>query len=88
MPARLPRTRIGSPTKRSPSARARRDVELLIKIRRVSAENLFVYGADKVWAQLNREGIRVARCIVKRLMRAEGLSGVRRGTAFKVRTQS
>ena len=35
-----------------------------------------VYGADKVWDQLNREGVRVARCTVERLMRAEGLAGL------------
>jgi hypothetical protein len=46
------------------------------------------YGADKVWAQLNREQIRVARCTVERLMRAEGLSGARRGKTFTVTTTS
>jgi putative transposase len=61
--------------KRPPSKRACGDAELVVEIRRVYAENLFVYGADKVWAQLNRERIRVARCTVERLMRAEGLSG-------------
>ena len=74
--------------KRPPSARAIRDAELVIEIRRVYEQNLFVYGADKVWAQLNREGIRVARCTVERLMRAEGLSGARRGKAFRVTTTS
>ena len=59
-----------------------------MEIRRVYEENLFVYGADKVWAQLNREGIRVARCTVERLMRAEGLSGARRGKAFVVTTHA
>ena len=59
-----------------------------MEIRRVYDENLFVYGADKIWAQLNREGIRVARCTVERLMRAEGLSGARRGKAFKVTTHA
>ena len=39
------------------------------------AENLEVYGADKVWAQLNREGIRVARCSVERLIRDLGCRG-------------
>ena len=39
----------------------------------------FVYGADKIWRQLNREGIAVARCTVERLMRAQGLAGARRG---------
>jgi putative transposase len=74
--------------KRPPSKRALRDAELVVEIRRVHAENLFVYGADKVWAQLNREQIRVARCTVERLMRAEGLSGARRGKAFTVTTTS
>jgi len=74
--------------KRSPSNRALRDAELVVEIRRVYAENLFVYGADKVWTQLNREGIRVARCTVERLMRAEGLSGARRGKVFKVTTHA
>jgi len=59
-----------------------------VQIRRVWADNLEVYGADKVWAQLNREGIRVARCTVERLMRDMGLSGARRGKAFKVTTRS
>ncbi len=64
--------------KRPPSARALRDEELTAEIHRVFEENLFVYGADKIWTQLNRENIRVARCTVERLMRAEGLSGARR----------
>ncbi len=74
--------------KRAPSARAVRDEELKVEIRRVFEENLFVYGADKVWAQLNRENIRVARCTVERLMRELGLSGARRGKAFKITTRS
>jgi len=74
--------------KRSPSKRSVRDAELVVEIRRVHAENLFVYGADKVWAQLNRENIRVARCTVERLMRAEGLTGARRGKAFTITTTS
>src|SRR5947208_8332793 len=68
--------------KRPPSARAVRDQYLRGEIARVRAENLDVYGADKVWAQLNREGIRVARCTVERLMRDMGLSGARRGRRF------
>ena len=67
--------------KRGPSARAERDSELNKDIARVYGENLSVYGADKVWAQLNREGTPVARCTVERLMRELGLSGVRRGRA-------
>jgi transposase InsO family protein len=55
---------------------------LKIEITRVYEENLFVYGADKVWAQLNREGIAVARCTVERLMRDLGLSGARRGKVW------
>lgn len=74
--------------KRPPSARAVRDGELKEQIARVHAENLSVYGADKIWAQLNREGTRVARCTVERLMRDLGLSGARRGRAFKVTTRS
>jgi putative transposase len=74
--------------RRPPSKRACRDAVLVMEIRRVYAENLFVYGADKIWAQLNREGIRVARCTVERLMRAEGLSGAGRGKAFKVTTRT
>jgi putative transposase len=74
--------------KRPPSARALRDAELKEQIARVHAENLSVYGADKIWAQLNREGTRVARCTVERLMRDLGLSGARRGRAFKITTRS
>jgi putative transposase len=73
--------------KRPPSKRAVRDAELVVEIRRVYDEHLRVYGADKIWAQLNREGIRVARCTVERLMRAHGLSGVRRGKTFIVTTR-
>ena len=58
------------------SARAKRDEELKPEIRRVWGENLQVYGAEKVWRQLNREGVRVARCTVERLMRGMGLAGV------------
>jgi putative transposase len=50
--------------KRPPISRAVRDEELRGEIVRVHAENLDVYGADKVWTQLNREEIRVARCTV------------------------
>ena len=59
--------------------RARRDLELAKEIRRVYEENFQVYGARKVWRQLGREGIRVARCTVERLMRSLGLAGVVRG---------
>jgi putative transposase len=59
--------------------RARRDAELCGSIRRVWEENFRAYGARKVWKQLNRERIAVARCTVERLMRRDGLFGVVRG---------
>jgi len=68
--------------------RATRDAELMVEIQRVFDENLFVYGADKIWTQLNRENIRVTRCTVERLMRQMGISGARRGKAFTVTTTS
>jgi len=68
-----------SAKRRPRSARSIRDEELKGQIRRVHAENYGVYGAPKVWAQLNREGIRVARCTVERLMREIGLRGTVRG---------
>jgi putative transposase len=64
---------------RAPSARVRRDELLKAAVARVHAENLGVYGARKVWLQLNREHIPVARCAVARLMRDLELTGVRRG---------
>ena len=66
---------------RPPSARTLRDEELKVQIKRVFDDNFRVYGADKVWAQLRREGTQVARCTVERLMRALGLRGVVRGKA-------
>jgi putative transposase len=73
---------------RPPSKRSMRDAAVKIEIQRVYDENLFVYGADKIWAQLNNEGIRVARCTVERLMREMGLSGNRRGKTWTVTTDS
>lgn len=61
------------------SARAKRDESLVPHIERVWEANFQVYGADKVWRQMNREGIPVARCSVERLMRRRGLQGARRG---------
>src|SRR3954454_1425621 len=60
-------------------ARRDRDAGLEVAIRRVWDEHRQVYGADKVWAQLNREWTAGARCIVERLMRELGLRGVVRG---------
>ena len=56
---------------------------LMPEIRRVWGENFRVYGAKKVWRQLNREQIRVTRCIVERLMGVLDLQGVVRGKACK-----
>ncbi|MBN9801142.1 IS3 family transposase [Pseudonocardia sp. UM4_GMWB1] len=68
---------------RPPSARARRDEFLKVEIGRVFAENYRVYGADKIWAALNREGTRVARCTVERLMRELGIRGAVRGRTVR-----
>jgi len=59
--------------------RARRDAILSEEIERVWCENRRLYGAYKVWRQLHREDIEVARCTVERLMRQLGLAGVVRG---------
>ena len=60
-------------------ARSRRDAELVGEIERVHNANFRVYGARKVWRQLHRENVMVARCTVERLMRRLGLQGVVRG---------
>ncbi len=59
--------------------RAKRDAELIPEIQRVFDENFRVYGAKKVWRQLNREHQNVARCTVERLMSHLGLYGAIRG---------
>lgn len=61
------------------SARAKSDAALAVEIQRVFEENFQVYGVRKVWRQLGREGIGVARCTVARLMRTMGLRGAVRG---------
>ena len=61
------------------SLRAKRDAVLLPEVARVFAQNFEVYGARKVWRQLVREGLGVARCTVERLMADLGLQGVIRG---------
>jgi transposase InsO family protein len=63
--------------------RARRDDVLAPEIERVWQANMQVYGADKVWRQLAREGTAVARCTVERLMRRLGLRGVMRGKVVR-----
>lgn len=63
---------------RPASPRSVRDAELTGQITRVHEENLEVYGARKVWHEMNRQGHQVARCTVERLMRHAGLRGVLR----------
>ena len=72
-------------TKRS--ARAQRDDELRASIQRVWDDNEQVYGPRKVWRQLRRDGVRVARCTIERLMRDMGIKGVTRGRAWIVTTR-
>jgi putative transposase len=62
-----------------PPARVQRDEVLQEEIRRVWKENFQVYGVRKLWRQLGREGTKVARCALERLMRQMGLYGVVRG---------
>jgi putative transposase len=64
---------------RQPCPRAVRDADLTARIRAVHEANYGVYGARKVWRQLLRDGVPVARCTVERLMRQAGLVGVVRG---------
>src|SRR5215213_5095632 len=73
-------------TKGPRSARAVRDAQLKVEIRRVHGEHFGVYGARKVWRQLHREGIAVARCTIERLMGELGLEGVRRGKPRRTTT--
>ena len=65
------------------SERSKRDDTLAAQVQRVWQANLQVYGADKVWMQMNREGITVARCTVERLMGRLGLRGVIRGKVVR-----
>jgi putative transposase len=64
-------------------SRAQRDDTLVPHIERVWQANMRVYGADKVWKQMNREGLSIARCTVERLMKRLGLQGVRRGKVVR-----
>jgi putative transposase len=74
------------PTRRS--ARALRDEVLRAVIRRIWEEHHRVYGPRKVWKQMGRENLRVARCRVRRLMRDMGLAGAVRGRAWTTTTES
>jgi putative transposase len=79
------RARRRDPTRRP--ARSQRDEQLRGEIQRVYDDSFDgVYGARKVWSQLHREDVAVARCTVERLMRGMGLRGAVRGGAFKVTT--
>jgi transposase InsO family protein len=73
-------------TRRPSSARALRDRQLKVEITRIHAEHFGVYGARKVWRQLHREGITVARCTVERLMRELGLGGAVGGKTRRTTT--
>jgi putative transposase len=64
-------------------ARLQRDQNLCGEIRRVWEKNFRVYGVRKVWRQLNRKGISVARCTVARLIGDMRLQGAVRGRKFK-----
>ncbi|MGW3473794.1 IS3 family transposase [Saccharopolyspora sp. NPDC000995] len=68
-PAEIAQSTYYAAKPRPESARAARDRELTEKIERVHEDNYGVYGARKVWAELNRQGSDVARCTVERLMR-------------------
>jgi putative transposase len=70
------------------SARQQRDEVLRAIIRRIYHENRSVYGPRKVWRQMGREGLREARCRVRRLMREMGLVGAVRGRAWTTTTQA
>lgn len=67
--------RLADPGRRP--ARARRDDELKQQIKRVHDASSGLYGTRKVWYQLRRDGVAVAKCTVERLMAAMGLAGVR-----------
>lgn len=69
--------RLAYPAKRS--ARAKRDDEIRQAISRVHEASFGLYGTRKVWHQMQREGIDVAKCTVERLMKGMGLAGIRRG---------
>ena len=74
---RSPRTPTTHPRPGRPLRAACHDEQLKAATSRVFAANYRVYGAEKVWAQLHREGIRVARCTIERLMRLSDLDASR-----------
>ena len=64
-------------------ARAKTDDTLMEQIQQIWQSNMQVYGADKIWRQMNRQGVEVARCTVERLMKRLGLQGARRGKVIR-----
>jgi putative transposase len=72
---------------RPASPRALRDAQLKTRVQDLFDANYGVYGAEKMWRALRREGVGVARCTVERLMRELGIEGVRRGRSFKITTR-
>ncbi len=83
---RLPQSTYYAALKRPLSARRQRDAGLRIEIGRVHRDNLGVYGIEKVWRQLNREGTQVDRDRVARLMDEMDLEGVVRGKRKRITT--
>ena len=69
--------------RRPPSARFRRDAELLVHIQQIHAANHSIYGAQRVHQQLRHQGLPMARCTIERLMRGHGIEGVLRGRKRK-----
>jgi putative transposase len=69
--------------RRRPAPRTLRDQDVLAQIRRVHDASGGLYGARKVWWQLQHDGVGVARCTVERLMRRDGLEGVVRGRRWR-----
>ena len=69
--------------RRPAAARVVRDAQILAGIRQMRAEYEEVYGARKMWLELNRRGTPVARCTVERVMRENGLRGARRGRTIR-----
>lgn len=68
---------------RPPSARSVTDDAHVAEMRRVWAENFSCYGATRLWGELNRQGCRIARCAVERLMPVAGIRGVQRGKKLR-----
>ena len=64
---------------RPPSRRSVEDAELKLLIAKIWKENFRCYGAEKIWRQLQRDGVSAGRDRVARLMRELGISGVVRG---------